>query len=220
MWLGSPKLAGTWKAKVPPASEAFDEPREQRLVARHPLQGGRREQHVDRPFRIPFAEVGLTELQSTRNGLAAGVSDHLGRVVDPDHMGVRPALEQLGGSGPRAAAQVDDLPGVGMHDTSQQFSERSLPFVLVPEILLGVPARGHAADASGWQAAHQRAACHPPVRRGHAHRRPDVQDPKVGVRPPTDGGWKKRRWRADIDATTSAGAAGEGSHAVLPGEYL
>ena len=142
-----------------------------------------------------------TELQSAGDGLGPGVSDHLGRVVDPDHMGVRPALEQLAVVVPGSAAEVDDLPGLGMRDTGQQLGEGALPFVLVAEILLGVPARRHRPDARTWRATRCRwrsggggEGAGTVVRTGLA----PARRPKAG--------WKKRRCRADIDATTSGEA--------------
>jgi hypothetical protein len=68
------------------------------------------------------------------------VGDHFRGVVDPDHVGVGPALQQVDRGSSGSTPQVDDLPRIRVTDTGEEFGEGTFAFAFVPEILLWIPA--------------------------------------------------------------------------------
>jgi hypothetical protein len=93
--------------------EPIGPPREQLQVMRHPLEHGIRDDHVDRRFGPPVPHVFDPEAQAPRPSSsccrdALGGRDHVRRRVDPQHIGVGPALRQGGGQLAWAAPEIDN----------------------------------------------------------------------------------------------------------------
>ena len=133
-----------------PAARAHraDQVVQQVEVVGHPLEGGVRDEYVDRALRPPGAQVRLDEGQSARARVAvavfvASLADHLRGAVDADDVGVGPAVRERRGQVAGATAQVDDVGRCGRRHPRQQVHERTPALVGEAQILLRVPLHRH-----------------------------------------------------------------------------
>src|SRR5262249_35049634 len=78
-----------------------------------------------------------------RTGVPLCGVDHLGRRIDPEHAGRRPAVGQGGGQLARPTAKVDDRTWCIGRDPAGQFEERTGPLVGVAKVVSRIPNRHH-----------------------------------------------------------------------------
>jgi len=92
-------------------------------------------------FRAPGRKVRLRE-GAARQPLAR-LAEHVGRRVEPDHLGVGIALDQQLGRIARPAAEIDHAPRRRERHLRQQIARRARAVVLELEILAGGPVGRH-----------------------------------------------------------------------------
>jgi hypothetical protein len=70
-------LSGICTARTPPCGKAFQQPRQHRRMVRHPLKHRVAEQEIGALRRAPLARL----------------PQHVGRRIDPNHLGIGESLD-------------------------------------------------------------------------------------------------------------------------------
>ncbi len=138
---GSRVLSGIWTARQPPCGSAS---------SRRRSTAGWSGTHWNTAFANSrsVSAGGLQRARSPSSNARPGkplarLPQHVGRGIEPDHLGLRVARDQeLGGiAGP--AAEIVDPPRRRQRHLREQITRRPRALVLELEILAGVPTIGH-----------------------------------------------------------------------------
>ncbi len=103
-------------------------------MARHPLQRGVGDEHVDLLVRPPVTQIAQAHLELVPPDSGVGDNllcclDHRCRRVDAEHTGARPALRQQRGLRGGPAAQVDHGAWIRHADPRDELHKGSRPLV-------------------------------------------------------------------------------------------
>jgi hypothetical protein len=106
-----------------------------------PVKSGVRIEHIDWLVRDPIGDVRFLPHDIT--AVSGSFPQHLGRIVQTGHLGVRPAGLHGSGDFSRSAAKIENRSRITMVDPTEQLESRSTPVVDVAGVLMGIPLGSH-----------------------------------------------------------------------------